>query len=100
MYKRQALLRAIGNSVIPLLFLGISAILNILLDLICVLVFSWGVAGAAAATVFSQFVSGIGIMLYTLVRFPEFRIQKKELSWNSHILKEITSFSEITCVQQ
>lgn len=95
-----ALLRAIGNSIIPLLFLGISAILNILLDLICVLVFSWGVAGAAAATVFSQFISGIGIMIYTLVRFPEFRIQKKELSWNRHILKEITSFSALTCVQQ
>ena len=55
------LLRAVGNSVVPLVFLGISAILNIVLDLAFVLFFHWGVRGAAIATVFSQFVSGIGI---------------------------------------
>lgn len=60
------LLRAIGNSVVPLAFLAVSAILNVILDLVCVLVLDWGVKGAAVATVFSQYVSGVGIGLYTL----------------------------------
>ncbi|MEE8706447.1 MAG: MATE family efflux transporter, partial [Oscillospiraceae bacterium] len=55
-----SLLRSIGNSVTPLVFLGISAILNIGLDLLLVLTFQWGVAGAAIATVISQIVSGVG----------------------------------------
>ncbi len=46
------LLRAIGNSVVPLAFLAVSAILNVILDLVCVLVLDWGVKGAAGATVF------------------------------------------------
>lgn len=65
------LLRAIGNSMVPLVFLAVSSILNVVLDLVCVLVLHWGVQGAAIATVFSQFVSGVGIGLYTLKQFPE-----------------------------
>ena len=65
------LLRAIGNSVVPLAFLAVSAILNVILDLVCVLVLDWGVKGAAVATVFSQYVSGVGIGLYTLKKFPQ-----------------------------
>lgn len=57
------LLRAIGNSMLPLLFLAVSSILNIILDLLFVLKFHWGVQGAAGATVFSQYVSGIGILM-------------------------------------
>src|SRR5699024_8408275 len=63
------LLRAVGNSVVPLVFLGVSAVLNIVLDLVFVLVCRWGVAGAAVATVIAQYVSGIGILLYYLLRF-------------------------------
>ena len=48
------LLRAIGNSTTPLLFLGVSAVLNIALDLVFVVVVPWGVAGAAFATSLSQ----------------------------------------------
>ena len=51
---------------VPLVFLAVSALLNVALDLLCVIVFGWGVKGAAGATVFSQFVSGIGIGIYTL----------------------------------
>ena len=68
-----SLLRAVGNSLAPLLFLAVCALLNIALDLVFVLVFRWGVAGAAAATVLSQYVSGLGIGLYTWVRCPQFR---------------------------
>ena len=62
------LLRAIGNSMVPLLFLAVSSILNIILDLLFVLKFHWGVQGAAGATVFSQYVSGIGICIYAYVK--------------------------------
>lgn len=60
------LLRAAGNSVAPLWFLGAAALLNIGLDLLFVLGFGWGVAGAAAATVIAQYVSGIGLLAYAL----------------------------------
>ena len=94
------LLRAVGNSVVPLIFLAACALLNIALDLIFVLVFSWGVKGAAIATVISQYVSGIGIMIYYLARFPELRVERRHMRWNGAILKEIASLSCLTCVQQ
>ena len=59
-----SLLRAVGNSVAPLAFLAVSAVLNIALDLWFVLGLSRGVAGAAEATVISQYVSGLGLALY------------------------------------
>lgn len=71
-----ALLRAIGNSVVPLAFLGVSALLNIGLDLLFVITFQRGVAGAAEATVISQYLSGIGITCYTLWRVPELRVRQ------------------------
>ncbi|MBS6642177.1 MAG: MATE family efflux transporter [Clostridiaceae bacterium] len=95
-----SLLRAVGNSFIPLVFLGISAVLNIILDLVFVLVFGWGAAGAGAATVISQFVSGIGISLYTLIKMPEFRINKSHMRFDHSVLKEIAGFSFLTCAQQ
>ena len=94
------LLRAVGNSFIPLVFLGISALLNVGLDLVFVLVFKWGVAGAGAATVVSQFVSGIGICLYTYLKMPEFRINRSYMKMDRKVLAEISGFSFLTCVQQ
>ncbi len=95
-----SLLRALGNSVIPLLFLGISALLNIGLDLLFVLSFHWGAEGAAAATVISQYVSGIGILVYTLAKFPELRLSRRHLHLEPGILPEISQFSFLTCLQQ
>ena len=94
------LLRAVGNSFIPLVFLGISALLNVGLDLVFVLVFKWGVAGAGAATVVSQFVSGIGICLYTYLKMPEFRINRSYMKMDRKVQAEISGFSFLTCVQQ
>lgn len=94
------LLRAVGNSFIPLVFLGISALLNVRLDLVFVLVFKWGVAGAGAATVVSQFVSGVGICLYTYLKMPEFRINRSHMKMDRKVLAEISGFSFLTCVQQ
>ena len=95
-----SLLRAVGNSVLPLVFLAVSAVLNIGLDLLFVLSFHWGVGGAAAATVIAQYVSGIGILLCTLIRFPEFRVGRKHLRFRSSTLKEISGLSFLTCIQQ
>ncbi len=95
-----SLLRAVGNSVVPLLFLGISAVSNIVLDLVFVLVFEWGIEGAAAATVLAQFFSGFGICIYTMIKFPEFRVERAWMKWDIQVLKEIFHLSFLTSVQQ
>ena len=94
------LLRAIGNSVAPLLFLAVSAVLNIALDLWFVLGLERGVAGAAEATVIAQYVSGVGLALYTWVRCPQLRLRREELRVRWASVREITGFSLLTCVQQ
>lgn len=94
------LLRSVGNSVTPLVFLGISSVLNILLDLVFVLILRWGVIGAAAATVIAQYISGLGIMAYTILRFSSLRIRRRHMHWNPSIIKEISRLSVLTCVQQ
>ena len=94
------LLRAVGNSVIPLLFLAVSAVLNIVLDLWFVLGLNRGVAGAAEATVTAQYVSGIGIGVYVWTACPWLRIQRRHCRVRMFRLKEIAGFSGLTCVQQ
>ena len=95
-----AFLRAVGNSLVPLLFLAVSAVLNIVLDLCFVLVLKRGVAGAAEATVISQYLSGIGIAWYTWRKSPMVRAigNLRSLHWTR--VREILSFSILTCVQQ
>lgn len=100
-----SLLRAIGNSVVPLVFLAVSALLNIALDLWFVIGLKWGVAGAAAATVAAQYVSGIGIALYSLKHVPSFQTLPDEIKQGRcriqlKCIKEISSFSILTCIQQ
>ena len=94
------LLRSIGNSRVPLIFLAVSAVMNIVLDLVFVVVFYWGVAGAAFATILSQYVSGVGLAVYTRIRFPEMMPGKQHRKWDHKIFHEITSFSFLTCLQQ
>lgn len=94
------LLRAMGNSSVPLIFLSISACLNIGLDLLFVLVFGWGVKGAAGATVIAQYAAGLGITFYTFIRCKNFLPSRTDLRWNGHILREICSLSILTCIQQ
>lgn len=93
-------LRAVGNSVVPLIFLAVSAILNIILDLWFVLGLRWGVAGAAGATVISQYISGIGIAAYALLRCPQFRNIGKHWQIRCKSIREIAGFSILTCIQQ
>lgn len=94
------LLRAIGNSATPLLFLGVSAVLNIALDLVFVVVVPWGVAGAAFATSLSQWVSGLGLLAFTLVKMPQLRPSRQDVRWKKDRVLEIARFSLLTCVQQ
>lgn len=95
-----SLLRSLGNSVVPLVFLAVSACLNIVLDLLFVAVFHRGVAGAAEATVISQYVSGIGITIYTKRKFPDLLKKDQDIRLRMSRVREITSFSALTCLQQ
>ncbi len=95
-----SLLRAVGNSVVPLIFLGVSAVSNIVLDLVFVLVFHRGIGGAAEATVLAQIFSGVGICLYTLIKFPELRPGRAWMRWDIQVVKEILHLSVLTSVQQ
>lgn len=95
-----SLLRSLGNSVVPLIFLAVSAVLNIILDLWFVAGLGRGVAGAAEATVISQYVSGIGITVYARIRFPGLLRKDKDVQLRFSRIKEITSFSGLTCMQQ
>ena len=93
-------LRAIGNSVIPLVFLAVSSLLNIILDLWFVIGFKMGVAGAAEATVVAQYLSGLGIMLYTLICYKRVHAIWKISCLKKERISEIVSFSMLTCIQQ
>ena len=94
------LLRSLGNSVTPLLFLAVSAVLNIVLDLWFVAGLGFGVAGAAAATVIAQYVSGIGIAVYTFFKAPGLVRPEKGTRLRWERMKEIANFSALTCLQQ
>ena len=92
-------LRALGNSVVPLSFLAISALLNIALDLWFVLGLRRGVTGAAEATMIAQYVSGLGIAAYAWLRHPRIRCLRS-LRVRSACVREVAAFSLLTCVQQ
>lgn len=94
------LLRALGNSVTPLLFLVVSALTNIFLDLWFVINLNAGVKGAAYATVISQGISGIGIFFYVFYKFPWLIAKKKEIKITKSTIKEISEYSFLTCIQQ
>lgn len=96
----SCLLRSLGDSVTPLLFLGISSILNIFLDIYFVASLNRGVAGAAEATVISQAISGIGIMIYSSLKVKLIHIVKEYRTFELSLLKRVISYSFITCAQQ
>lgn len=81
-----SILRALGNSKTPLYFLILSALLNIVLDLVFIIVFHMGVSGAAWATVISQGVSGVLCLAYIARFVPELHLKKDD--WK--ICKSIT----------
>lgn len=94
------LLRALGNSVVPLCFLGVASVLNIGLDLFFVLKLNWGLQGAALATVIAQAVSGVGLGVYIWKREPFFRFSLREFMQGEKPAAEICKYSGMTCMQQ
>lgn len=94
------LLRAVGNSLIPLYFLATASLLNILLDLWFVIGRNRGVGGAAEATVIAQAVSGVGIAIYTIIAVPELRVSLNERRFSKKTLGNMARYSLLTCIQQ
>ncbi len=89
-YNVQAsLLRAIGNSKIPFIFLAVSAGLNIFLDLFCVAVLKLGVAGAAIATITSQALSGTFCLIYIIKQVKLIHPEKDERNFDFTIARNL-----------
>ena len=84
----NAVMRSLGNSAIPLVFLVVASVVNIGLDLLFVVVFGMGVGGAALATVIAQGVSAAGSIIFAFAKFPQFRFEREHLrldpkaAWN------------------
>lgn len=93
-------LRAIGNSITPLIFLGLSSFVNIVLDLYLVISLDMGVIGAALATVIAQYLSGLGISFYTFRKYSQIHTIFSISYLKKERIKEIVSYSILTCLQQ
>ena len=92
------LLRSTGDSVSSLIFLAISSVMNIFLDIIFIVVFELGVEGAAVATVISQVFSAVGIMIYAQRKLGD--IKDAKVSLRGARLKEIVCGDIATGIQQ
>ena len=94
----SSFLRALGNSKTPLIFLGISTLLNVILDILFIIVFQRGVKGAAEATVISQYIAGMGVAVYTLKVSKESRFSINFV--DKKTMGVVTKYSFLTCLQQ
>ncbi|HCA34797.1 MAG TPA: MATE family efflux transporter [Lachnospiraceae bacterium] len=95
-----SVLRAIGNSLLPLILLAVSSLLNIVLDLLFVAVYQWGIEGAAWATVISQYVSGLGLTVYSYRKLPYLRLSRKDMVFEKTALRRIARLALLTSLQQ
>lgn len=85
----SSIIRALGDSKTPFWFLLFSTALNVLLDLLCILVFHWGVAGAAIATVFSQGVSAVLCYFYMYRKFEILRMQPADKRFRPELARQL-----------
>lgn len=83
------ILRAVGDTTAPLIFLITACVLNIFLDLYFIIVLKTGTTGVAWATVISQGLSVILCFIYMWLKYPMFRIKKKDFSFNFKFLKNL-----------
>ncbi|ADL03833.1 MATE family efflux transporter [Lacrimispora saccharolytica] len=95
----SAAMRSMGNSVVPLAFLILSAVINIGLDILFVVPLQMGIAGAAYATIIAQGFSAAGIALYAIVRVPPFRLKREHFYLNKSTGKKIANFSILSSIQ-
>lgn len=82
-----SILRALGNSKTPLYFLLFSAVLNIVLDLVLIIVFHLGAPGAAYATVIAQGVSGLLCLIYIIKKVPVLKLEKSDFRPDAHLIR-------------
>lgn len=82
-----AILRSLGDSTTPLVFLTVSILVNIVLDFLFVLEFHWGVFGTAIATLIAQAVAALGCLIYAIYKNPYFRIPKQYLTPDKDIIQ-------------
>ena len=85
----SSIIRALGDSKTPFWFLLFAAVLNIILDLFCILVLGWGVAGAAIATVFSQGLSAVLCYIYMYRKFEILQGSPKERRFQAKLAKTL-----------
>lgn len=84
-----AIIRSLGDSRTPVVFLVLAAILNIFLDLICIIVLRMGVSGAAVATVASQLVAGLSCLVFMGKKFRILKLSKEEWRWNGKCVAKL-----------
>lgn len=84
----SSILRAVGDSAATLYFLLIASVMNVVLDLLFVASFRWGVAGAAAATVIAQGASFAAAYVYMTRRYPIFRFKLRDYRWNRPLIRK------------
>ena len=82
-----SVLRALGNSKVPLYFLVLAALLNIVLDMVFIIAFRLGAAGAAYATVFSQGISGVLCLIYIRKKVPILHLEKEDWKLKGNLVK-------------
>lgn len=85
----SSILRSVGDSRTPFLFLAVSTVLNIGLDLLCIIVFKWGVAGAAIATIAAQAVSGILCLIYIRFRVPLLTLSRADCKADAESIRDL-----------
>lgn len=85
----SGIIRALGDSKTPFGFLLLSSVLNIILDLFCIIVLGWGVAGAAIATVFSQGVSSVLCYIYMNRKYEILKTTPSERRFRSDIARQL-----------
>lgn len=95
-----SVLRSVGNTLVPLIFLAVSAVLNIVLDIIFIVSFSMGVEGAALATVIAQAVSAVAITIYFFLKGKDICPAKTHMHLGKRYIKMILSNSLLTAIQQ
>lgn len=82
-----SIVRALGDSKTPLYFLLFSSGLNIVLDLVLIIFFHMGVAGAGIATVFSQLLAAVLCTIYSVKKFELIRLSRRHMRWNRQLAK-------------
>ena len=84
-----AILRSLGDSKTPVVFLVLAAVMNIFLDVFCIVILPMGVAGAAVATVVSQAVAGLACLLYMRKKFTILKLSREECRWNRNYVSKL-----------